>query len=472
MDDLDGLALVNEVSKEFPFIKFIILSGYDEPEYIRRSLDLKVFSYLLKPAGEKQLLDVVGQQITAIEKERQLSHKLQMIDYELEKNHFLFVNNFFNDLLNGAIDTKEDFIERSSYLDLYFKQQYYCCVLFSVREGKSPLQESKAHIIYNHLLAIEEIVKNTWVGDFWIVQTSQNKLVVILGSEDIGGRLELVTDGINKFLDVPVIIIVGDACTDITQIWMSYKQAMLAFENHNTSDEPGIIEIKDISYSPGSRFIYPTDKENKLFAYCFHSEQKLNPDELLNDYFNSMEQQGCTIERMRMEIFCFLSLVTRRAFDTGMDNDIGLVLPELYKSLQKCNTRFELENRFRINIEYIRKTIQSNRQEHDKAKIAGATEFLNNNFSDFNMSLEMISDYMQMNPSYFSRFYKKETGQNFIEALTEKRLDKAKSLLTTTNKRIADISEEVGYRNSKYFWNLFRKTFNCSPSEYRQVHIH
>ena len=470
MDGIDGLTLVNEASRLFPFVKFIILSGYDEPEYIRRSLDMKVFSYLLKPAGEEELLSVVGQQIGLIESERRLGDKIRMIDNELEKNHHLFLSNFLGDLIDGAVDDNDDFVSRCGFLQVSFSQRYYCCAVFSVPGSGAAFQDSGFHSPQSRVLAIEEILKNTWPGEVWPIRPTQNRLVVILGSDEVQSGLEQAADAVTKFLGTPVLVSAGEPCGDIMKIWISYKQAQLAYEGYNMPEEPGIITINEVSGSPGSRFIYPTEKENRLLSYCFQADHKQSIDVLLDDYFASMEQQGCTIERMRMEFFVFLALIARKASDIGLGthSDKGLVLPDVYFQLQNCATRTELEEHLRQTIESIRTAISEGQEKNAKAKITKAKQFLYSNFCSCDMSLESISAYMQMNPSYFSRFYKKETGKNFIEALTNMRLEKAKSLLSTTNMRVADISLEIGYQNSKYFWNIFKKTFGCSPSEFRQ----
>jgi two-component system response regulator YesN len=93
------------------------------------------------------------------------------------------------------------------------------------------------------------------------------------------------------------------------------------------------------------------------------------------------------------------------------------------------------------------------------------------NYINYDLSLDAISRHLQINPSYFSRIYKKETGQNFVEALTAIRMDKARSLLSSTSMKINEIAVSVGYQNSRYFWNIFKKANNCSPSEYRENRV-
>ena len=59
MPFMDGLALSELVSREFPEIKIVIISGYDDFEYARQAISIGVDRYLLKPITKKALLDVL-----------------------------------------------------------------------------------------------------------------------------------------------------------------------------------------------------------------------------------------------------------------------------------------------------------------------------------------------------------------------------------------------------------------------------
>ena len=80
----------------------------------------------------------------------------------------------------------------------------------------------------------------------------------------------------------------------------------------------------------------------------------------------------------------------------------------------------------------------------------------------------MIAEHIFLNPTYLSRLYKKETGSNYVEYLTQYRMQEAKRLLSDSALRINDVSAMVGYSNPQYFCTLFKKCFHVSPMEYRE----
>ena len=85
-----------------------------------------------------------------------------------------------------------------------------------------------------------------------------------------------------------------------------------------------------------------------------------------------------------------------------------------------------------------------------------------------NMSIGEIAAAVHLNPQYFMRLFKKETGMSVLEYITDCRLASAKQMLEDTNLPITEVSLAAGYDNFSYFSKLFRRNEGMSPSEYRK----
>ncbi|MFC0212006.1 helix-turn-helix domain-containing protein [Paenibacillus chartarius] len=84
------------------------------------------------------------------------------------------------------------------------------------------------------------------------------------------------------------------------------------------------------------------------------------------------------------------------------------------------------------------------------------------------LSLEQCAEHVGMNPFYLSKSFKQVTGKNFIDYLTELRMEKAKELLRESELKIQDVAERVGYQHS-YFNRIFKKLEGMTPSRYREL---
>lgn len=80
--------------------------------------------------------------------------------------------------------------------------------------------------------------------------------------------------------------------------------------------------------------------------------------------------------------------------------------------------------------------------------------------------LSMLAKKFNYNPDYLSQIFKQHSGKNFINYLTDVRIEKAKELMDKGEKRIKTIALEVGYSNEMYFSTAFKKSTGMSPSQY------
>ncbi len=96
--------------------------------------------------------------------------------------------------------------------------------------------------------------------------------------------------------------------------------------------------------------------------------------------------------------------------------------------------------------------------------VAKLIQFIHEHFSE-NISLQDAAEKVFFNPAYCSRFFKKQTGENFSDYLLKVRMEHAVKLLRE-NKKITEISKECGYSSSGYFSRIFKEYYNCTPSEY------
>lgn len=86
---------------------------------------------------------------------------------------------------------------------------------------------------------------------------------------------------------------------------------------------------------------------------------------------------------------------------------------------------------------------------------------------DKRLSLQEVADYVAMSPSYFSAFFKRETGQNYIDYVNQIKIEHARRLIDTGEYRMNEISSLLGFENAYYFSKVFRRYTGLSPTEYR-----
>lgn len=161
------------------------------------------------------------------------------------------------------------------------------------------------------------------------------------------------------------------------------------------------------------------------------------------------------------------------------DYSLAAAVSSLHTSVKELNTAymeccycFKYNTRKRKRILFFDDENSPNKNpasiNQNNISIKKAMVFIENNYSK-QISLTDIADAVNLNSSYLSRLFKKETSLSVTEYLTQFRLEKAKELLKNSSLRLRDIAENVGFNDISYFSNTFKKYTGMSPTEYRAI---
>ena len=105
--------------------------------------------------------------------------------------------------------------------------------------------------------------------------------------------------------------------------------------------------------------------------------------------------------------------------------------------------------------------------ENGNSVIRKAKEYIDNNYMDEDISLNKVAENVGLTPTYLSALFKKETKQNFTDYVTLLRITRAKELLCCTKKLISEIAFEVGFRDYRYFSQIFKKQTGMTPRQFQ-----
>ena len=103
----------------------------------------------------------------------------------------------------------------------------------------------------------------------------------------------------------------------------------------------------------------------------------------------------------------------------------------------------------------------------DNTVITQAVEYIEQHFSDFDLSLEKIAEMVQLTPQYLSAKFKQEVGISYKEYLTKLRIEEAKRLLKEESISVSDICQKVGWVHVPNFIKIFQKNTGVTPLKYR-----
>lgn len=173
-----------------------------------------------------------------------------------------------------------------------------------------------------------------------------------------------------------------------------------------------------------------------------------------------------SIKELQRRFFELITMITRAAaVFKNIDNSL-LDTSRYFEELKEIRSVTEFEAYLDHLVRIFINQINSARQLNISSQIVKVTEFIATNYAS-EITLEEVARVVSLSPSYFSKIFKTETGENFIDYLTKYRMKIAENLLKDKNLSIKDICYQVGYNDPNYFSKLFKKHFGKNPTEYK-----
>lgn len=229
------------------------------------------------------------------------------------------------------------------------------------------------------------------------------------------------------------------------------------------------LEFNDATYYVGFDANQGAELANLFKIIRLSTAEKI--EKAVDRYLERISVPSKSLQQHHIDIMELVSALYKFALNNG------IAMEELGGDMRKLYTRLldlepELLRNWLINISrYFSENIVSERSRSRKSFVLKVKEYVYNNYSDEELSLDKICEVLGMSNSYFSTIFKKETGHTFTTYLTDYRMNEASRLLMETNEKSYIIGKKVGYTDPNYFSYAFKRKFGVSPSKYRTEHV-
>ena len=446
MPQKSGLDILKEIKELGLECKVIFISGFQDFEYVQTALNYGAEGYLLKPILKEELVNVIEKAILSFRRENLKDTEKQ----KTEQNKILTSDTAYQRLLETEDCT-------------------YRAVLVGAFANKSVSHEEKRLLRFAVINFLENHLKECNAG---VVFTREEKIVMILkeytkSENEIEKQLFGLREYIGKEMHCCIGFIVGDKANTIRDIPKSYEKCLLSEGYFYFVREVKIpifwwnqpIQKKVINVE--------IDKLRKEFYEAFLMQDEENYKKQLK----TLEEAICLIADGQKENAFVHYVMTIRAveekFHTMSLIEKGLDLTNILAQVRETECYKQMAELFSEVLSQYYRLIQESIRVNDRQDINKAMDYIKAHFQE-NLTLEVLAKVMYMNSYYFSAFFKKNAGQNFKDYLNEVRLEKAVTLLVSTNKTTTNIASDVGFRDGRSFSELFQRVYKETPTNYRK----
>lgn len=157
------------------------------------------------------------------------------------------------------------------------------------------------------------------------------------------------------------------------------------------------------------------------------------------------------------------------AIPGGLDVDTAYQMAEYYvQECERCATIEAVSNlQYAMVIDFCRRTGTSKIPEGISSDIFVCMNYISSHVYD-TISIRDVADRIGKSESWLMKKFREETGVSVGEYITKTKLAEAKSLLTYTDKSLAEISSYLGFSSQPYFQNVFKRVFDITPMQFRK----
>ena len=390
---------------------------------------------------------------------------------QLDKSRILLKERFLVSLIHGT--QKDDEIQKN--LETFHVRLRPDRIIVGVMQLENYDEKLKGVALEAELtdLSIRRILSRFPKDAVEVFHTDIAEIVFLMdgGSlhlSEISSIFHRIEEEIENVLDMKARIGICGETADICHIRSAFRNAKEALR-YSRFWKRGLIYYNDIKTDGDNRLSYPFERQQRIgkaIRLCDRSMAK----EALREFLEAVYADSSLAEHRNSSMILLLQF---NSYLINQLNDLNLSFEEIYRSenimrnLAGIQSFSEAEFFFGALLDKIISVYEKGRMDKQSRYYYSIMNCLSECYMDPGLSLEVLSDRVQISSSYINQILKEREGKTFTQALNEKRIEKACELLDQGGLQIQEIAERVGYTSSKYFISVFKKMMGRTPGSFQ-----
>ena len=463
MPIMDGLELSGVLRQEYPRIKIVLVSAFDEFKYAQQAVRVGVVEYITKPFTKDIVLDTVKKIVLTIDNEQKQLEKTK-------KNKRIVTEYFLKKLISDSPVNIEELLDegnpfgstsetfRTIALRLIphivpnpnnKNQQYYEII-------KEDNFTALKNALHNHTNVWHCIYNGMFILVFKPNQTNTNTQVEFL--------VKLCDDVLSQRDECHYTFGIGIEVDSIDYLSISYRSAQKAIALSLANEQQNSSNVNDITEDEGNVILFAYKELISEYILKYRFYELISTVEKV---FMTLRSGKYSIYKTQLVAIDILFLLYRSIANELISEDTIKNSEEKVSQILVSNTLGAIENFLIKEINNVFRSIEAKNSAENQTIFNKILDYIGDNYQDPNLTRKSISDHMYISCSYLSHLFKTNIELGFSDYLTKIRMDAAIKLLIATNMKTYEVSDAVGYSSSQYFSVCFKKYTSYSPTDYR-----
>jgi len=483
MPGIDGLELMGIIRSNWPRCRIIFLTGYNDFDAVYQAIQTWGVRYLLKTEGYDKVIAAVQDAIREMDEGLRTDRHLAQAREQRNTLETLAHGEYFRHLLAGSGTLSEEVrAEDFRKLNIPLDPSEPVLPVFGslIRAAEKPSYADRQEAAMAVKLLGDSFLRDMTrcvgiidrFGDLlWLIQPIAERLerpdAAYAGSvRFLEGTLELIQEACMESLNIEASFIIGEAPLSWKSLPRAYDR-LRQLQHVRVGDGASMVMTVDVGQQDTAEPIRERVRTEKIELLSGHLEGGRMDAfmELLEEMSEPVRNGRMVHAAQVMELYYSVALVILSYINQRpADDQVTAAALLRFDAHASWNEAFEFLTR-------TAETLFALRRQGENSRAAGAIEgilsYIEQHLSE-DLSLVRLAKQSHFNPSYLSRLFKQETGQNLSEYIDQARVKKAKELLIKEMK-IHEVGARVGYEAAHSFTRFFKKMTGITPQEYRET---
>ncbi len=472
MPGINGIDAMKEIRTIIPGVIFIVLTAYDKFDYAKEAINLGVMEYLNKPFNQKDVVAVLQAAMDKVDDRLRRRREDLQTKERMETVMPIIENGFiYSIIFEEQID--EDIANYKDLLGINSAYGYMMVVVFGEHQQGHLMtnvvgSSVKAQTTYYN--KVRELIKDAF-PEAIVGSVSGNRIPIFIASAD--SKMELsergaiiekcrsLTRGLRSATDISYRIGIG-GMKRIKGVSESYEEAIKAL----VSTEGSVAHIDDLPISASYEESYPATLEAEIFEKLADGET----DSCLvkaGEFFDWMVTgYADDIMSIKLKSLEFVLRAESLMYQSGGPTYEFSSRKEYLQQIMGAADTDSLKAWYMDKFRTAASNVSTGSKDRTHHVIKKALDYIDNNFHK-DISLDELAGELGISSYYFSKLFKEEKGEGFVEYLTRRRVEEAKALLKSPEHSIKEVGVACGYSDPNYFSRIFKKATGMTPTEYK-----
>lgn len=463
MPHMDGLELLRRMQERKDAPKFIMLSGFDQFDYVRTAMRLGAQNYLLKPVDVEELTTTVIELVGLLRDEEQKKQ-------QFEESMQALLNNTLNRLLNNQIEVRE-LREKCRLLDITLRCNHM--IVGCIRPLFDNQDISLRYIMFRSLDICRQKTHSS-LTVYPVADAGDNITLIIknpdnrCSKQQILELLEALAQEITRQLGCSCLTALGTDAASFKDIPASYRNALRLLDLKCLWGDSEIA----IDTAAAIQTNVSTSFDTKLLTELLqnHDGEKLRS--LVEDFFDITlpEKRVDSLVLVKYHLVELVACSLQAAHQCYVSaSEITAIRSAIYAEIQQGQSLDALRCCILEFFEELSRRTQQIDTTSYSPRVQYVVEHIHRHYDDCNLSLKTLSGELDINAAYLGRQFSSETGVFFSDYLNHVRVQHARQLLNTTQLKLTEVAQQVGFMNVSYFSTIYKKVTGERPGQSRSL---